>query len=372
MLTQEELERRRHFLTATDVPKILGISPWGGPSDVYYDKTRGLSNRTNDAMQAGNLLEPAVIAWASTQIGPVVAGDWKVHENGINACSLDGVAEKGRPVEAKTSGITGPGSPSEWGEAGTDDIPNYYLIQVQTQLLITGADLAYVPALIGGRGFVMYYVRPSKNLHELIIEASEQFWRTHVAERLPPEGKPPRLETIKRLKREPDKVVPVAEDLVEAYLSAQKAKSAAERAYEEAQARLLASMGDAEAAVYSGGSLTYYETHRKGFTVEESTFRVLRHKAAKKSEQSIDATYEMTHSVLESWGYRLKEQSPSGSRYYVALGLPEIRVSDHAANEATSNWMNRDNVLEIRVDQPLPSEQLMSVKSLINERPVTA
>lgn len=372
MLTQDELDRRRHFLTATDVPKILGVSPWGGPLDVYYEKTRGLSNRTNDAMQAGNLLEPAVIAWAATQIGQVVPGDWKVHENGINACSLDGQAVNSRPVEAKTSGITGPGSPAEWGEPGTDQIPNYYLLQVQTQLLITGADLAYVPALIGNRGFVMYYVRPNPSLHEIILESSELFWRNHVIEQVPPEGKPPRLETLKRIRREPNKTVSVHDELVEAYLLAQKAKSDAEKAYEYAQAELLAALGDAEAAEYSGGVLTYYETTRKGFTVEESTFRVLRHKAAKVKRINLDDAYDMTQSALESWGYRLRETSPSGSRYYSALGLPDIRVSDHEANEATKAWMERNDVLEIRIDQPLPSEQLTRVKTLLIESKVPA
>lgn len=142
-LTPEELDRRRQFITATDVPAILGLSPWRNAADVYWTKVRGTDQPTNDAMQAGHLLEPSVIRWAETRLGRINPGDWKVAENGINAASLDGeLADGGDVVEAKTSGITGPGSPGQWGEQMTDEIPDYYLLQVQTQLLVTGKPVA--------------------------------------------------------------------------------------------------------------------------------------------------------------------------------------------------------------------------------------
>lgn len=283
MLTQDEIERRRHFLTATDVPQILGKSPWGNASDVYLNKVHRRQFTGNAATEAGTLLEPAVVAWAHQQLGGVVEGDWRVHENGINACSLDAMTLDGEPVEAKTSGIVGPGSPHQWGEPGTDEIPDYYLLQVHAQLLVTGARRAFVPALIGGRGFVMYVVRSHQGLEDQIRRASEQFWTEHVEARIQPD-KTPKLETLKQLRREPESVVSIPDGPVELYLAAKAEEKAAVAKAEAAQAQLLASLGVAEAGDYSGGRVWYSEQTRKGYQVQESTYRVLRVKAAKKAK----------------------------------------------------------------------------------------
>lgn len=283
MLTQDEIERRRHFLTATDVPQILGKSPWGNASDVYLNKVHRRQFKGNAATEAGTLLEPAVVAWAHQQLGGVVEGDWRVHENGINACSLDAMTLDGEPVEAKTSGIVGPGSPHQWGEPGTDEIPDYYLLQVHAQLLVTGAKRAFVPALIGGRGFVMYVVRSHQGLEDQIQRASEQFWTEHVEARIQPD-KTPKLETLKQLRREPESVVSIPDELVELYLAAKAEEKAAVAKAEAAQTQLLASLGVAEAGDYSGGRVWYSEQTRKGYQVQESTYRVLRVKAAKKAK----------------------------------------------------------------------------------------
>lgn len=283
MLTQDEIERRRHFLTATDVPQILGKSPWGNASDVYLNKVHRRQFTGNAATEAGTLLEPAVVAWAHQQLGGVVEGDWRVHENGINACSLDAMTLDGEPVEAKTSGIVGPGSPHQWGEPGTDEIPDYYLLQVHAQLLVTGARRAFVPALIGGRGFVMYVVRAHQGLEDQIQRASEQFWTEHVEARIQPD-KTPKLETLKQLRREPESVVSIPDGPVELYLAAKAEEKAAVAKAEAAQAELLASLGVAEAGDYSGGRVWYSEQTRKGYQVQESTYRVLRVKAAKKAK----------------------------------------------------------------------------------------
>lgn len=281
-LTPDELERRRHYITATDVAQIAGRSPWGNAADVYRSKVNGIMATTNAAMQAGTLLEPAVLAWAHGELGGIIAGDWRVHENGINAASLDSMTLDGEPVEAKTSGIVGPGSPHQWGEPGTDEIPEYYLLQVEAQLLVTGAKRAWVPALLGGRGFVMYQVVANERLMDEIQRMSEQFWNAHVVAKSPPEGVKPALETLKHLRREPKSVVDIPTDLVLAYQQAKAAEKAAVEKSESAMCELLNVLGNAEAGKWSGGLVTYYETSRKAYEVAANTYRQIRIKASKK------------------------------------------------------------------------------------------
>jgi putative phage-type endonuclease len=274
-LTPDELARRRSFITATDVPAILGLSPWRNAADVYMSKVHGVETPSNKAMEAGTLLESSVMKWAETQLGPIHLGDWRVAENGINAASLDGtLADGGDVVEGKTSGITGPGNPYQWGEPGTDEIPDYYLLQVQTQLLCTGKLVGWVPALIGGRGFVMFRVEANIELHQVIETRSAEFWSAVQAKTMPDQL--PRLETLKYLRREPGKVVDIPSDIAAAYVRAKITETDAVREAEEAQRRLLAAIGDAEACRFNGGGFTYYEQKRKGYTVQDSSYRVLR------------------------------------------------------------------------------------------------
>jgi len=282
-LTPDELERRRHFITATDVAPLCGRSPWANAADVFAAKVYGQKSISNAAMEAGTLLEPSVLAWAHEELGGIVSGDWKVHENGINACSLDSMTIDGEPVEAKTSGITGPGNPHQWGAPGTDQIPPYYLLQVHAQLLVTGAPRAWVPALIGGRGFVMYQVQANERIAAGILQISEQFWTNHVLPKEPPEGVLPSLETLKRLNREPGLTVDVPDSLVAEFQAARDKANEYKELADEAQKRLLDAIGAAEAGRFAGGLVTYYEQTRKAYHVNETTFRTVRVKTDKKA-----------------------------------------------------------------------------------------
>lgn len=281
MLTEQEIERRRQFVTATDTPALLGESPWVNANDVYIAKVHGTIWQGNAATEAGSLLEPAVREWSRSQLGQVHDGDWRVHEGGLLACTLDGVTADGQIVECKTSGIVGPGSPHQWGAEGTDEIPSYYLIQVQTQMLVTGANRAWVPTLIGNRGFVMYVVEANEELQSVILAQAEAFWIEHVAPKIPPSDVRPHLDVLKRMLRVPGKTVSVADELADEYLRLkEEAKLANERA-DDAQAALIAEIGDGEVAKWSHGEFTFKEQVRKSFVVEESKFRVLRAKPNK-------------------------------------------------------------------------------------------
>ncbi len=279
MLTPEQLEKRRQFITASDVASIMNVSPWANAATVYYHKTEGIIPKTNPSMEMGSHLEQGVLSWASTLLGPLSGGgEWRVHENGIIAATLDDRTQQGNPVEAKTSGLIGFTGLKEWGADYTDDIPNQYLIQVQCQLLVDGADLAYVPALIGGRGFAMFVVEAKPKLQALIKLKCERFWNDHVERRIPPDDVTPDLEVIKRIVRTKGKAVTIPGELVEAYELINERKKEAVKAQKAAQAKLLAALGDAEIGTYVDAEgdekyIDYREIPRKGYTVKSTTYR---------------------------------------------------------------------------------------------------
>ncbi|MFG0250762.1 MAG: YqaJ viral recombinase family protein, partial [Phycisphaeraceae bacterium JB051] len=142
VLSAIEIEQRHHRVGASDVATILGMPTFRNRNayTTWLEKCDMLEpeKRTDASITAGNRLEPVVLDFAEEQYGDldrnVVVWD---KQGAPIASTLDGqVKANGRPVEAKTSGIEGP-IHGTWGEAGSDEVPDGYIIQCQTQLLCT-------------------------------------------------------------------------------------------------------------------------------------------------------------------------------------------------------------------------------------------
>ena len=105
---------------------------------------------------------------------------------------------------------------------------------------------------------------------------------------------------IKRLKREPDKIVEIPAELVEHWLKAKEMAKGAKAVKDAAQIEMLNALGDAEAGQWGTGELlTFLEQTKKGIDLtrlrverpeiaaeylKPSTFRVPRIKKPKKSK----------------------------------------------------------------------------------------
>lgn len=85
--------------------------------------------------------------------------------------SLDGFTDDGRVVEIKTAR-----SGKDWGEPETNQIPDYYAVQVHHYMIVTGFQVTDIPVSIGGGSPELYEVEADKELHEMIIEAEAKFW----------------------------------------------------------------------------------------------------------------------------------------------------------------------------------------------------
>ena len=94
---------------------------------------------------------------------------------------VDGICEDGRILECKTAR-----SGKDWGEEGTDEIPQYYQTQVQHYMAVLGAPVCDVAVLIGGSDFRIYTVRRDQELIDLLINDEEEFWEKHVVPGIPP------------------------------------------------------------------------------------------------------------------------------------------------------------------------------------------
>lgn len=282
-ITAEQRELRKKHLGSSDIPAMLGLSPYKSAYDLWLEKTGKLIEADNEtpAMRAGTRFENGVLDDAEEQLGELRRNVWLCKRGGAApiASNIDAVVLKtGDPVEAKTAGLFGPLT-EWWGQEGTDQVPDRVIAQCQVHLLVTEAEVCHVPTFLGGRGFAMFEIPRNVKIINAIIDAAEHFWQEHVLRNVEPHGSRASLEVVKLIKREPQKVTTIEPELVEAWLETRDVASEAQKVADQAKADVLAALGDAEAAMAGPmGAITYYETKRKGYTVEPTTFRTLRHR----------------------------------------------------------------------------------------------
>jgi putative phage-type endonuclease len=281
-ITTEQRLARRQYIGSSDIAAILGLSPWRSAADVYISKTQELDDKTNDAMDAGNRLESVVLDWAQQQIGQPFERDvMRVYDP--MAANFDGISPGDLPepfvVESKTTGITGIADAAYDLQFDDDTgLPDHVIVQATHQLFVAGPEyrIAWVPVLIGGYGFKLYRLARNDGLVDAIVEAAQTFMAHHVRLGIPPANSKPSLEILKRIRRVPSKTVPVADEIVDRWIVMRAARLQAEKDEAEAQAEVLAAMGDAEAATFGKGTITYLLSQRKGYTVAPSEYRQLR------------------------------------------------------------------------------------------------
>lgn len=282
-ITAEQRIARRQSIGSSDSAAIVGLDPWRSPYDIYLSKVHELKDDGNELTDFGNRLEPVLLDWASEEIGLVVEFNVSLHhpKHQRLTANLDGMCRPGPGrerigIEAKTTGQA-----DEFGEPGTDQIPDRIIVQCLHQIEVAELEMVYVPVLLARRGrpvFEMFVVKPNVRGQQAIVEADLTFWEDHVAKGVPPSGAVASLDVLKRIERVPNKMVEVQPALVDLWEAHRRNRIAAEKAEEEAKANLLAALGDAESATFGefGKFLNFYPQTRKEHVVAESTFRVLR------------------------------------------------------------------------------------------------
>lgn len=264
-------------------------------------------------MRLGTLLERAVLDWASQDLGKLRRNCERVVAGVPLGSHIDAITANGDPVEAKTSGLLGP-TRERWGDEGTDDVPERVIIQSHVHMLATGRQRCYVPALLGGRGFVMFVVPFSNELGDALVRTAVAFWTDHVLSVIPPTGQAPTLEALERRNRVPDKIVAVPPKVLEQYGAWQKYHKNVGEVVDALKAQLLASLGDAEMGDGGdAGSFTYLEYERRSIDT----------KALRKAEPETAERYErVTKYRMLKLRLPEKENDDGGNRTGQIAGQP--------------------------------------------------
>lgn len=179
---------------ASDMPALLGLSPWSGPVAVWARIVHGWEGATTRDMHAGNAAEDYNRALYRQETGYTLAGPakWRHPFYPWLRCSPDDTATDTptgrRGVELKRyNHLDG------WGAAGTDEVPQDVWVQVQFQggvALELGewdAGDVDVSGLLRGQ-HRLYHVPHVPEAWGRCVEVAERFWRDFVVPQRCPEG----------------------------------------------------------------------------------------------------------------------------------------------------------------------------------------
>jgi len=294
-LTDKQLIARQQSIGGSDIPAILGISPFKSAADVFFEKTHQMEQIETEAMEAGHMLEPVVIDWTLVKLG-LGKLSWSsanvrrtkilksaeglevpAHANLDFMFTLDKdpVGEIRCSIEAKTTSLS-----QYWGLEKTDEVPDYVMAQCLWQGIIADLSVVYVGVLIGDRGFHLrtYKIRLEDYEEETIdiVNRSADFWNKNVMEGVAPEDTAPKIETLKKIMRVPNKSVELPDMMVQSWLIAKEEVSAAQKKEKMLKATMLSVLSDAEEGRSLNGTLTYYEYDRREYMVPSVKYRSVR------------------------------------------------------------------------------------------------
>lgn len=267
-LSPEQKAARRRGIGSSDVPVILGLSPYAdaSPLALYLDKIGelGTDDDVDETIEqrVGHAVEGALVRLYEEESGFKVATvgtfvesvrhpehDWRV-------ANLDArIVDKRAALEIKAVGI---GMARDWDLGSDDGIPHYVRAQVAWQMHVADLDEVHVVAMVGGpSGFRVFYVQRDVELERLIVEQASAFWAKVQAREQPElDGSDVAREYLDRKypPREGDVVVDVSDDaaLVElgaARLQAHVDESTAKERKATLSNKLVAAMGERAANV---------------------------------------------------------------------------------------------------------------------------
>lgn len=180
--TVEWHAHRAQYRNASETPAVMGISPWVTSYLLWQYKTGRAQQETTLPMRRGIELEPAARA-AYEQISGAIMRP-KVMVDGEYSASLDGITLDGDLIVEIKCPMKGRES-ELWKQVSAGRIPEHYALQVQHQLMVSGAMLAHFYVFDGRQGLLLD-VHPEPLKWAQIREAWDKFAEYLASDTAPP------------------------------------------------------------------------------------------------------------------------------------------------------------------------------------------
>lgn len=277
---------RADGIGASEIAAVLGISPWMTAYQLWQAKTGGnVVQFEHAAMRRGKELEAAAVFDLEVEHGITVDRSRTLFQHPVLSfirASLDGMTDNNTVVEIKCPG------PAQHA-AMRDQVPDYYVAQVQQQMLVSGADRTLFWVWHPEHGGYAHEIKADPKWHERIIEAAKEFWARVEARQWPS-----------------DELTQLAEEL--AWAKAREAEAKAARV--AAERALIEAMRSRDM--------------KKIETASGIKASVVQRKAVDKEALQADPDYQALMPALEELKLKVKDIE---GRHKTAAGNPYIRLT---------------------------------------------
>jgi predicted phage-related endonuclease len=181
----------------TDIPKLLGLSPYGDELDVYLRIIEDKETPWNAAMERGAMVEPLLRAHSQRVLGLELEtreDDYCAHpELEFAGAQVDDLAVRhGLPlvIEYKSVNSFAKG----WGPDGSDEVPEHVRAQVAWEMLCSDRPMCLIVAGFGRdvdddfclTNVCAYEIQRDEEFERLCMAVARNFWEQHIIPRVPP------------------------------------------------------------------------------------------------------------------------------------------------------------------------------------------
>lgn len=188
MLTPEQIEARKTGLGGSDIAALVGLSKWMTPLELFLTKIgEREDNQTSEFAKWGNYHEDNIRQEYMAITGKMVGTSNELFRHPVHhwmIANVDGIIEGEKALlECKSTSFM---NRRRWGTAGTDEIPEEYLLQCAHYAIVLDVEYVDIAVLIGGNDFRIYTYKRNAVLENRLIELESDFWNNHVVPRSPP------------------------------------------------------------------------------------------------------------------------------------------------------------------------------------------
>lgn len=262
---------RRSYVGASDVPAILGLSPFGSAYDVALQK-RGLAGADlmTEAQRWGHYHEPAIAAEYQRRFPEVTleqVGTLPHPKYSWLRATVDRLVHQPtgvvHPLEIKsTSEHLG----YAWGDEETDAVPQHVVVQAQVQLMVLGLPFAHAAVLVGHSDCRLpYVIEADRETQEMIVEEVHAFYtRFMLGDELPAITGPNAEQHMRKRYATHSDVVLNLEgaqaELLATFLETYRQRKALEEAEAELKPRIMDLIGQNYGVKCDAGKVIWYAT----------------------------------------------------------------------------------------------------------------
>lgn len=291
---QDWLAKRQQGIGGSDAAAAIGLHPFKTPYQLYMEKTgkvvpEDLSDNTR--IKFGHIMEDVCANMYEQETGRTVRRRRQIFKSKhypFMQASIDrDIVGVKRGLECKNVDRYA-FDLGDWGDSGTDEVPEYYHIQCNHYMAVMGYDAWDLAAIIGGNELRIFTIHRDEELIRQLTQLEQQFWNNFIVKKTPPPLEYAAPSTSTFLKRMYDKM----EDKIEkgdstlihwhnVLLDARKKENEYAQVAETALNHLREAIGNARALVIPGLSGKYVRKviHRKEAVVAASEYVKLHYKS---------------------------------------------------------------------------------------------